>query len=601
MRQLRVPVLIMSACAGWLIVVGAVLIRRTSVTIDEPGHFAAGISYWRNGNYALMTGNFFFTQKWAAWPVAGSSRDFPNLAAQARRGWNPSGVGLDYLVGTHRDPREIIAPARWMILLLCVATAALIAGWAAWIAGPWAGTLALVLFVTSPVVLANGVLVTTDTGATLWFVTALVAYATLLDRPRFIASFATGGALALLLLSKFTFPAWLLAAAGLLLWSSVRRPRTRREWLTLLAWHVGAIAFCWGLVWLFFGFQFRPGGLIYLAEPPGNLLQRLIAWLARHRVLPEPMLSELFSVPGMVEPRSGYLFGDFRTGGHWLFFPVVFVAKSTVALLLALGAWLVPRRAAAPANSRCSVAGLPCVVAGITAYAIVALASPVNIGVRHILPLFALTAVAGGVALARRSTSRAKRMAVAGVVVLATLEAASAYPRPQGWFNALVGGPMHGYRIAIDSTLGWGDDVADLVTWQRSLPAATRSEPVFVNALGPPVYLPYGLEAEALGYAFQHSAVRPGFFVFDGTRLLGGSYPFFGQGTAELDRRWRREGAGRWRQPLTVELSGLACSRLAAYCRERPPVRRLGPVYFVYHLDAAALAEALDQGSQRSE
>ena len=45
-----------------------------------------------------------------------------------------------------------------------------------------------------------------------------------------------------------------------------------------------------------------------------------------------------------MKPRPAYLLGEFRAGGFWDYFPVAFLAKSTVAMLLALLAWLFVRR-----------------------------------------------------------------------------------------------------------------------------------------------------------------------------------------------------------------------------------------------------------------
>src|ERR1039457_7134417 len=101
-------------------------------------------------------------------------------------------------------------------LVRCLLTGILVWGWAAWLAGPRAGALAALLYATSPVILANGVLVTTDTGAAFWYIAALVCYAWLLRRPSARPAAATGLCAAMMLLSKFSAVAWM-AGAGLLL------------------------------------------------------------------------------------------------------------------------------------------------------------------------------------------------------------------------------------------------------------------------------------------------------------------------------------------------------------------------------------------------
>ncbi len=581
----------MALGAGWLLFAGEHQIEKLSLTCDEPGHLAAGLSYWKNGAYQLLTGNFFFTQKWAAWPLAPRPLDFPSELAQARHGWNASLVGGDFLFDGKSDPRPVIAPARRMTLLLCLITAGAVAWWATQIGGLWAGALALLLYVTSPVVLANGVLVTPDTGAALAFVIALIAYDALLARPALVPALATGASLAVLLLSKFTIPVWLATAAIMAGWS-LRRRRTKPEWAALVGWHAVAIAMAWAAIWVFFEFHYRPGGIEYLGEIGHHTaLQRAIGFAARLHLLPQPLLSELLAMPEMLAPRPGYLLGKFFVGGHWDYFFVAFLTKSTIALLVALATWIVARRTR-PAGARAERSPLP-VFAGILAYFAATAASPLNIGVRHILPVFALASIVGGVALARIARTAKGRAFASIVAALAIAEVSWAAAKPHAWFNALAGGPMHGYRILVDSGLEWGGDVPDLVAWQQSLPPNEREVPVFLSVLGPPYFKEYGLEAEPVTHALEKGKLRPGYFVFSATRLEGGTVPYDGEWTANRDALWRNTGAARWRQPLDENTAALGASRLAAACRRLKPERRIGPVYFVFRLNEAALEAAL--------
>src|SRR5208282_4159697 len=167
----------------------------------------------------------------------------------------------------------------------------------------------------------------------------------------------------------------------------------------------------WTTIWAFFGWNFRPGGFTYITSAPPTLLGHAVALLDRLRMLPEPYLRDILTFREMIKPRTAYLLGTFRQGGFWDYFPVAFLAKSTVAMLLALAAWPLVRRRS-PGASR-SLAPL---AAGALAYAAVALATPLNIGVRHILPLFLLAAVAGGVAIARLAVRGAAGRALAAAV-----------------------------------------------------------------------------------------------------------------------------------------------------------------------------------------
>jgi 4-amino-4-deoxy-L-arabinose transferase-like glycosyltransferase len=581
----------------WMAAVGTRLADTLSVTRDEPGHLSAGLSGWRNGDYRQSTGNLFFAQKWAAWPLFRKGLGPPDPALQRELDWNPLLIGEALLFSDRADPLDLLAPARRMTLVLCLVTGALVWGWAAWLAGPWAGALAALLYATSPVVLANGVLVTTDTAAAFWYIASLASYAWLLRRPSALPAAATGLCAAMMLLSKFSVVAWMSGAGLLLLWH-LWRQRGRYRTAPLAGWHAGACAVAWVAIWAFFGCEFRPGGFAYIASVPSTAVGRVVAFLWRWHALPEPYLREVLAFADIMKPRPAYLFGEFRMGGFWDYFPVAFLAKSTVAMLLALGAWLFVRLPERPEAERLSIKLSP-VFAGALGYAAVAMLTPLNIGVRHILPLFVLTAVAGGVALARAARMGWVLRAFAGsVALLAAAEGFSARRQPLAWFNALAGGPMSGFRIMVDSSLEWGGDLPDLIAWEAGLRKADRDSPLFVCLLGPPGHEHFGLPATNMEWAFENGRIRAGYFVFGATRLVGGPVEFYGQWSEKLRHEWNVDGAPAWRGPLPHTLAQLAVARLAASCRRLAPTERIGPVYFVYHLDEGALERALglDEG-----
>jgi hypothetical protein len=87
--------------------------------------------------------------------------------------------------------------------------------------------------------------------------------------------------------------------------------------------------------------------------------------------------------------------------------------------------------------------------------------SPINIGLRHILPAFTLMAIVAGAGLARLLAARRltwQCTAIAGVLVTWQLaEAAVAYPDYLPYFNQLAGSAPQ--RIVVGSDLDWGQDV----------------------------------------------------------------------------------------------------------------------------------------------
>jgi hypothetical protein len=86
--------------------------------------------------------------------------------------------------------------------------------------------------------------------------------------------------------------------------------------------------------------------------------------------------------------------------------------------------------------------------------------SPINIGLRHILPAIALLAIVAAVGLARLLAARhwaRSCAAIAGLLLTWHIaEAAVAYPDYLAYFNELVGGEPQ--RIVVGSDLDWGQD-----------------------------------------------------------------------------------------------------------------------------------------------
>jgi hypothetical protein len=376
----------------------------------------------------------------------------------------------------------------------------------------------------------------------------------------------------------------------LLAWQ-LRGPASRPPLLRLACCHAGAVLVAWACIWAFFGFAFRPGGHVYLSILPRTPLEHAVAALDRWHALPEPFLRETLAVEWLFKPRPSYLLGHFKLGGYWYYFPVAFLAKSTLGMLLALASWLAlargPRR-------ECGPPGMAALGAGSLAYALAALLSPLNIGVRHILPLYFFAAIAGGAALAQVGRRGAPwRGAAAAVALLAAAEGCSGWRQPLAWFNALWGGPMNGYRIMTESSLEWGGDLPQLAAWEEGLRTRDKDSPVYVCLLGPSGFEHVGVHAADMAYAFELGRVEPGYFVFGATRLEGGPWSLYGAWNGAAAGDWNANGADAWHAPLRRRLAQLAVARLAASCRAMAPTERIGPVYFVYHLDAAALEAAL--------
>lgn len=160
-------------------------------------------------------------------------------------------------------------------------------------------------------------------------------------------------------------------------------------------------------------------------------------WVKRHSALGHP----------------GYLFGETRQTGWWYYFPVVLFYKTPIAFLVLaiIGLAMFIRRG----GEWLAFAAAPLLILGAS------MTSGINIGVRHVLPLYPFLAIAAAVAaveLWRRN--RVAKMFAASLLLWFFVSSTLAHPNYLAWFNEAA---RHPERIAADSNLDWGQDLLRLV------------------------------------------------------------------------------------------------------------------------------------------
>jgi hypothetical protein len=151
--------------------------------------------------------------------------------------------------------------------------------------------------------------------------------------------------------------------------------------------------------------------------------------------------------------HHSYLLGRVSTGGWWYFFPVVLAYKTPLALWLLIGAAMVLAvRNPAPRTMLACAALILCV----------AMTSRIDLGVRHILPIYAPLCIAAGFAvreLLRAPGNWARLLAVVALLWYFGSTARS-WPDELSYFNELAArAPEH---ILVESDLDWGQDLERL-------------------------------------------------------------------------------------------------------------------------------------------
>jgi hypothetical protein len=431
-------------------------------TSDEPAHIACGMEWLDKGVYRWEPDHPPLARIAAALG--------PFLLGIRSQGTDPASRLAMLHEGTailYRDHHYDVTlfMARLGILPFFWVACLVVFWWGRRYFGTAVAIVALLLFTLLPTVLAHAGLATTDMAITallgLCFLTGMLW----LEEPTRKNALWFGAAAGLMMLAKFSWVGFFPATTGLALVCHLAFDRPR---ITELAAGIRrrlptfALALCEICLIVWAGYRFSFGKV-----PFADL--RLPA--------PEFWTGIREAVRHSAGGHAAYLFGEARLRGWWYFFEVALAVKTPIGFLILLGAGiaLIVRKA-----GRTRAAWI--VLSFSLGILIVGIISHLNIGLRHILPVyigFAIVAAIGIVELVRM----APRQKWAAVLVAAPLlwllwSSAASHPDYLAYFNEFAG--QHPENILVDSDLDWGQDMKRLA---HRLHEAGATEVSFVTTL----------------------------------------------------------------------------------------------------------------------
>ncbi len=499
--------------------------RDRSATWDEPIHLTAGYAGLARGDLRVDPSHPPLLRMWAALPLAVQDAwridtagtgtagtdtvviDTSVIDSVAPSRWLQAAYGFAHrFMYVDNDADRLLQPARVMIVLLGIALGVLVFFWTRDWLGFVPAAAALLLVVLEPNLLAHSSLVTTDLGVTTFAFGAIYFLWKTCERPSPGPALAAAACTGLAAASKFSAVLLGPIAVALLLGAVASRrlslPAAAGVGALMLAAAVGAI-------WAAYGFRYlpseSPGWVLDVADGEWAVRQptlaAIVSWIDTHRLLPNAYTQGFLYTQSSAGSMPSFLAGERSADGWWYYFPFAFAIKTPLALIALCGAGLV----VAVARIRASgVMPILFVILPPVVYLAAAMASGINLGVRHILPVypFVIVLAAAAVQAMLSSGRRWAPAAVAAVFLAAGAEQAQAYPYPLTFFNQLAGGPANGYRYLADSNLGWGGNLERLKHWME------REQVRHVN-------LAYFGQAdpEYYGIAATHLPGAPGFAV----------------------------------------------------------------------------------------
>jgi hypothetical protein len=510
---------------------------RRSATADEPLHLTAGYVAWQNGDFRFDPTHPPLLRLWAAAALLGRVDRPVELSGLGRMEFGPwtdytYKYSSDFLYGGG-DGAGLLEAARFRIMLLGALLGILVFSWVREWLGWLPATAALVLYVIEPNLTGHGTLVTTDLGVTCFLFGAV--YFLWRAQRHFSAANAVGiaGFAALAMVSKYS--AVLLGPIlGLLLALAVRRGTalTARRAGAIVAATFGA---CVLAIWAVYGFRYapspEPGALIRTSgdetvarEVP--VLAAVGGWIDARHLLPNAYTQGFLLSQASAEALPGYLNGQIRQEGWWYYFPEAFALKTpSVLLILGAAGLLVLAWPGGAGEVRLPDLrlGRAFLLVPLAVYGAVAMASEINLGVRHILPIYPFVLLMAAIAVHAMMGSRhwLAHATVGGALLFGVVRFSQVWPVNLTFFNVFAGGPANGRRFLSDSNLDWGQHLKSLKRWMDDQ-GVREINLAYAGTIDP---AHYGIKGPCLlgspSYARVTTPQLPGYVAISETILSG--------------------------------------------------------------------------------
>lgn len=405
----------------------ALTYSQIGVTYDEPAHIYTGMEWWLTGDYtieplhpplarAAVSGLLYMSGIVPAAAKEAAEQGQDVQAALLHLTWDSS----HQLLYEGGDIFHRLTLARLGVLPFYLLSMMVVFLWTRKLFGNEAALLSLLLYALLPNTAAHAGVATTDMPYTALALAALYAFSLWLEAPSRSHALALGAFSALAATAKFSalmqLPAAMLAMGA---WHLYHHRLPAKKYFGTLPWIIAVAALVIAAV-----YRFQP------IEPIVEGIRQVMAKNARG--------------------HANVFLGALHEQGNLWYFPVVWFFKTPLAFLLALAVASAALRKHRPAAWQPAMAAL-----GILA---VSMMSQINIGVRHILPMEGLLAIAAGAGIVWLA-ARFKRAGAAAAALLVCWQAydfAASYPDRISYFNPLTG--SNPSWIASDSNFDWGQD-----------------------------------------------------------------------------------------------------------------------------------------------
>ena len=461
-----------------------------SLTMDEKSHLPAGYSYVTQADMRINPEHPPLVKDLAGIPLL----FIPNLNFPYNsQWWNDSknvnaqwDFGYEFLFKSGNPADLMIFWGRIPMILLLMVLGFYIFKWTRQLAGNLAALLALFLFSFSPTFIAHGHLVTTDVAAALAITFGTYYFIRALKSPTKKNIIISGIALGIAELLKFSaillFPFFILLAG---LWWLIKEIKFWNAF-KMLFWIFLICFLVIGPVYLFHTWNYPPqrqtsDTKTILASHGLKPAVAIVVWASDKPVLrayAQYFLGVLMVGQRVTGGNTTYFMGEINRTGWRTYFPIMYLIKETITLhiLTLIALFYAVVKLKKPSLAKFSQIAefikkyfpQTAMLVFIAVYWFTSIAGNLNIGIRHLLPIFPfmmiLTAIGVNAFIDR---DKIKIGIIAVLCFFQIISVALAYPHYLSYYSEAVGGAKNGYLWAVDSSLDWGQDLKRLKTWTQ--------------------------------------------------------------------------------------------------------------------------------------
>jgi hypothetical protein len=232
-------------------------------------------------------------------------------------------------------------------------------------------------------------------------------------------------------------------------------------------------------------------------------------------------------------------------------------------------------------------------------YLAAAIFSGLNIGHRHILPIYPALHILVGAAGSWLSHGWRGKVTVGTLLTALVLEASLAWPHYLAFFNPIVR-PGSAHRHLVESSLDWGQDLPGLSRWLGD--NNTTNQPVFLAYFGVDRADAYGIRAVQIPEATSATKNQPlplsgGIYCVSATTLQGVYTSRPGPWSKKHEEAYQQLQSQLSNSPTPEQIRSLERARflrLLAFLRHEKPVANIGGSILIFRLDEGEVHAALE-------